>query len=93
MPSSVSRTWSKWAQSSLPSRAIRTQIASAIDIIVQVSRMRDGGRRVLQVSEVMGLEGETVTMNDVFSFEYGGEDATGRIRGRWTCDATRPSFF
>jgi pilus assembly protein CpaF len=80
-------------QSSLPSRAIRTQIASAVDIIVQVARMRDGGRRVLQVSEVCGLEGEVVTMNEVFAFEYQGEDATGRIRGRWATPAIRPGFF
>ncbi|PZW48412.1 pilus assembly protein CpaF [Humitalea rosea] len=80
-------------QSSLPSRAIRTQIASAVDIIVQVARMRDGGRRVLQVSEVCGLEGEVVTMNEVFTFEYQGEDATGRIRGRWVTGGIRPGFY
>ena len=80
-------------QSNLPSRAIRTQIASAVDVIVQVARMRDGGRRVLQVSEVCGLEGEVVTMNDIFAFEYGGEDPNGRIRGRWVTPALRPGFF
>ncbi|MGK7869783.1 CpaF family protein [Falsiroseomonas sp. E2-1-a20] len=80
-------------QSSLPSRAIRTQIASAVDIIVQVARMRDGGRRVLQVSEVVGLEGEVVTMNDIFAFEFQGDDATGRIRGRWATPAIRPGFY
>ncbi|MGG5887110.1 CpaF family protein [Falsiroseomonas sp. HC035] len=80
-------------QSSLPSRAIRTQIASAVDIIVQVARMRDGGRRVLQVSEVVGLEGEVVTMNDIFAFEFQGDDATGRIRGRWVTPAIRPGFY
>jgi pilus assembly protein CpaF len=80
-------------QSSLPSRAIRTQIASAVDIIVQVARMRDGGRRVLQVSEVVGLEGEVVTMNDIFAFEFQGDDASGRIRGRWVTPAIRPGFY
>ena len=80
-------------QSSLPSRAIRTQIAGAVDIIVQVARMRDGGRRVLQVSEVCGLEGDVVTMNEVFTFEYQGEDPTGRIRGRWVTPGIRPGFF
>ena len=79
-------------QNNLPSRAIRTQIASAVDIIVQVARMRDGGRRVLQVSEVCGLEGDVVTMNEVFTFEYEGEDAGGRIRGHWTTPAIRPGF-
>jgi len=80
-------------QTSLPSRAIRTQIASAVDLIVQVARMRDGGRRVQQVSEVCGLEGEVITMNDVFVFEYLGDDAEGRIRGRWTTPAIRPGFW
>ena len=79
-------------QSTLPSRAIRTQIASAVDIIVQVARMRDGGRRILQVAEVCGLEGEVITMNDVFAFEYLGDDASGRIQGRWKSPAIRPGF-
>jgi pilus assembly protein CpaF len=80
-------------QSSLPSRAIRMQIAGAVDIIVQVARMRDGGRRVLQVSEIVGLEGDVVTMNEVFQFEYDGEDQTGRLRGRWTTPGIRPGFY
>ncbi len=77
---------------SLPIRAIRTQIASAIDIIVQVERMRDGGRRVSQVSEVVGLEGDVITMNDVFTFEFTHEDASGRIQGSWTTPGVRPGF-
>ncbi len=80
-------------QTSLPSRAIRTQIASAVDIIVQVQRMRDGGRRVSQVSEVCGLEGEVITMNEVFTFEYLGDTSEGRITGRWTSPAARPGFL
>jgi len=80
-------------QTSLPSRAIRTQIASAVDLIVQVERMRDGGRRVSQISEVCGLEGEVITMNEVFTFEYQGEDASGRIRGHWVTPAIRPGFM
>ena len=80
-------------QTSLPSRAIRTQIAGAVDLIVQVARMRDGGRRVQQISEVCGLEGDVITMNDVFIFEYLGEDPSGRIRGRWVTPAIRPGFY
>ena len=80
-------------QGSLPSRAIRTQIASAVDLVIQVERMRDGGRRVSQLSEVVGLEGEVITMNEVFTFEYQGEDSQGRIRGRWTTPAIRPGFL
>ena len=57
---------------SLPPRAVRIQIASAVDLIVQIQRMRDGGRRITHVSEIVGMEGEVVTMNDVFLFEYAG---------------------
>ncbi len=77
----------------LPVRAIRTQIASAVDIIVQIERMRDGVRRVAQVSEVCGLEGDVITMNDVFAFEFEGEGADGRLQGRWVGAANRPSFI
>jgi pilus assembly protein CpaF len=76
----------------LPHSAIRTQIASAIDLIIQIERMRDGQRRVTAVSEVCGLEGDVITMNDVFTFEYGGEDLRGRIIGRYACPRLRPGF-
>jgi pilus assembly protein CpaF len=78
---------------SLPTRAIRTQIASAVDVIVQVERMRDGGRRVSQISEVCGLEGDVITMNDIFTFDFTHEDAYGRIQGSWTSPGVRPSFY
>ena len=64
----------------------------AVDLIVQIQRMRDGGRRITYVSEIVGMEGEVVTMNDVFLFEYGGDDAAGRIHGRWVASGIRPSF-
>ncbi|MFC0408559.1 CpaF family protein [Roseomonas elaeocarpi] len=76
----------------LPVRAIRTQIAGAVDLIIQVERMRDGVRRVTQVSEVCGMDGEVITMNEVFTFEFHGEDATGRIQGDWMSPAIRPGF-
>ncbi len=79
-------------QSSLPSRAIRTQIAAAVDVIVQIERMRDGGRRVSQVSEICGLEGDVITMNDIFTFQYEGENADGRLRGSWVSPGMRPAF-
>ncbi|HYI84614.1 MAG TPA: CpaF family protein [Acetobacteraceae bacterium] len=77
---------------SLPPRAVRMQIASAVDLIVQIQRMRDGGRRITHVSEIVGMEGEVVTMNDVFLFEYAGDDSAGRIHGRWIASGIRPSF-
>ncbi|WP_114911788.1 CpaF family protein [Acidibrevibacterium fodinaquatile] len=76
----------------LPARAIRTQIVSAIDLIVQVERQRDGGRRVLQVSEVCGMEGDVVTMNDIFLLEVEGEGLDGRLRVRYRVSRARPNF-
>ncbi|HWT09897.1 MAG TPA: CpaF family protein [Roseomonas sp.] len=79
-------------QSTLPSRAIRTQIAAAVDLIVQIERMRDGARRVSQVAEICGLEGDVITMNDIFTFQYEGENADGRLRGSWVSPGMRPAF-
>ena len=66
---------------SLPVRAIRTQIVGALDLIVQVQRMRDGGRRITQVAEVCGLEEDVITMNDIARFEFEREDSQGRLHG------------
>ena len=63
----------------LPSKAIRQQIVGAIDMIVQVERQRDGGRRITQVTEVCGMEGEIITMNDIFQFEILGEGPDGKL--------------
>jgi pilus assembly protein CpaF len=80
-------------QPNLPLRAIRTQIVSAVDLILQLERMRDGVRRVTQITEVMGLEGDVITMNDVFRFEYDGETPDGTLRGRYQCSRVRPAFL
>jgi pilus assembly protein CpaF len=77
---------------SLPPRAIRTQIASAVDLIIQVERMRDGVRRVSQISEICGLEGDVITMNEVFTYSFEGEDANGQLIGHYTSPRTRPEF-
>jgi pilus assembly protein CpaF len=77
----------------LPLRAIREQIASAIDVIVQLSRLRDGTRRVTAVTEVQGMEGQTVTMQDAFVFDFSaGVDANGRFLGRPVSTGIRPRF-
>jgi len=76
----------------LPMRAIRTQIVGAIDLIVYVERMRDGVRRVTQVAEVCGMEGDVITMNDHVTFEYQSDDAQGRIVGRYKTSMIRPGF-
>ena len=76
----------------LPAAAIRTQIVSAVDLIVQVARQRDGGRRVVQVTEICGMEGEVVIMNDVFRLETTGERPDGRLTGRYVASRARPGF-
>jgi pilus assembly protein CpaF len=77
----------------LPLRAIREQIASAVDVIVQLSRLRDGTRRVTFVTEVQGMEGQTVTLQDAFVFDYAaGVDAKGRFLGKPVPTGIRPRF-
>jgi pilus assembly protein CpaF len=80
-------------QHSLPLLAIRTQITSAVDLIIQLERMRDGVRRISQVSEVLGLESGTVVMNDIFQYEYEGENTDGSLRGRFKVSRIRPGFM
>jgi pilus assembly protein CpaF len=67
----------------LPSRTIREMIVSSIDVIIQVARMRDGSRRITHVTEVVGMEGDVVTMQDLFLYEFLGEDQNGKILGRF----------
>jgi pilus assembly protein CpaF len=76
----------------LPAKAIRTQIASAIDLIVQISRMRDGMRRITRISEVVGMEGDIMTTQDLFWFEFEGEDEHGKLKGSFKCTGLRPHF-
>ncbi|HEY9294274.1 MAG TPA: CpaF family protein [Microlunatus sp.] len=77
----------------LPLRAIREQIASAVDVIVQLTRLRDGTRRVTAVTEIQGMEGQTVTLQDAFLFDYSaGVDASGRFLGRPVATGVRPRF-
>ncbi len=78
----------------LPLRAIREQIASAVDVIVQLERLRDGSRRVTAVTEVVGMEGQIVTMQDVYVFDYeAGQDHTGRFLGVPIPTGVRPKFM
>jgi pilus assembly protein CpaF len=76
----------------LPVRAIREQIASAIDLIVQLERMQDGSRRITQVSEVIGLENDVVTMSDLFAFQHQGV-RDGKVIGRLVPTGLRPRFM
>ena len=77
----------------LPVRAIREQMASAIDVIVQLSRLRDGTRRVTHITEVQGMEGDVITLQDIFLFDFAaGVDENGRYRGQLQATGVRPKF-
>ncbi len=77
----------------LPAKAVRTQIAAALDMIVQVSRMRDGVRRITNIMEVVGMEGDIVTTQELFTFKYEGDDPSGRILGTFEYGNVRPHFM
>ena len=77
----------------LPSKAVRTQIASALDMIVQVARMRDGIRRITHVMEVVGMEGDVIVTQDLFNYKFEGEDSNGRLIGQFKSSGLRPHFM
>jgi len=81
------------ANLSLPLRAIRMQIASAVNLIVHIERMRDGIRRVQSVAEIAGMEGEVITIRELFSFQYRGERLASGIQGSFESMRMRPDFI
>jgi pilus assembly protein CpaF len=77
----------------LPVRAIREQMASALDLIVHITRLRDGTRRITHVTEVQGMEGDVITLQDLFLFDFGmGVDSDGRFKGHLKSTGIRPKF-
>jgi pilus assembly protein CpaF len=74
----------------LPVRAIREQVSSAINIIVQTARLRDGSRKVTAVSEIVGMEGDTVTMQDIIRFQQHGIDEQRRVIGEYQYTGVQP---
>jgi len=78
------------ANANMGTKAIRQQISSAIDMIVQIARFSDGTRRVTGISECLGMEGDTVTMQDIFVFEKTGVLENGRVTGRFRATGIRP---
>jgi pilus assembly protein CpaF len=76
----------------LPERAMRQQIASAINVVIQVARLGDGSRKLIQISEIVGMEGEVITMQDIFIYERQGVDEDGRVVGRFKATGIRPKF-
>ena len=80
------------ANLNIPERAIRQQICAAIHAVVQVARMSDGTRKVITVSEITGMEGDVVLMQDIFAFERRGLDESGKVRGAFKASGIRPHF-
>ena len=76
----------------LSDRAMRQQVASALNLVVQVARLSDGSRRVTSISEITGMEGETITMQEIFQYERTGVDAQGQVLGRFRPTGIRPRF-
>lgn len=77
----------------LPTVAVREQIASAVNVIIQVQRLRDGSRKVTHVSEITGMEGDVVTMQDLFKLEFVGEEADGKLITELKSTGMRPKFW
>jgi pilus assembly protein CpaF len=80
------------ATANLPLRALRAQIASAINIVVQIERMRDGIRRIERICEISGMEGEVISTRDIFTFKYTGENRDGQIEGTFEPSRLRPDL-
>ena len=76
----------------LPSRAMRQQIASAITVIVQTARLTDGRRRLTSLQEITGMEGEIITMQELFTFKRTGVERDGTVRGYFCASGVRPRF-
>jgi pilus assembly protein CpaF len=76
----------------LPTKAMRHYIASAVDVLIQMTRLSDGTRKLTSLSEITGMEGDVVTLNDIFSFTQTGVDGQGRVKGRFAATGIRPKF-
>ena len=80
-------------QHTIPIKTIRSQIASAVNIVIQISRMRDGQRRIISISEVTGIENDTITMHNLFSFKQSNDTTNGTIQGNYEFSGIRPHFI
>jgi pilus assembly protein CpaF len=80
------------ANLNLPEKAARQQIASAMNVVLQISRLPDGTRKIMTIAEITGMEGPTITMQDLFTFERQGLDENAKVRGRFMPTGIRPKF-
>ena len=81
------------ANASMQLSSIRQQISSAVNIFIQAARLTDGSRRVMNITEITGMEGEIVTMQDLFVFEKRGLSPEGKVLGRFAATGIRPKFY
>jgi pilus assembly protein CpaF len=77
----------------LPVQAIREQVASAVDVIVQQSRFGDGSRRITSISEITGMEGDTIQVSEIFRYQQTGFDEDGNVSGRFEATGVVPKFY
>jgi pilus assembly protein CpaF len=76
----------------MPAKAMRQQIASAVSVVVQASRLTDGRRKLMSIQEITGMEGEVINMQEIFTFRRTGLDANGNIKGFFCATGVRPKF-
>ena len=76
----------------LPEKAMRQQTASAIQVVIQTARLSDGTRKITQINEITGMEGDVVTMQDIFTFDRQGTAEGGKVLGRYAASGIRPRF-
>ncbi len=81
------------AANNIPNDAVKRYISSAINVIIQVSRMVDGSRKVVSVQEITGMEGKIITMQEIFSFKQTGMDDNGKVKGVFEMNRVLPRFL
>jgi pilus assembly protein CpaF len=77
----------------LPLKAMRQQVASAVDVIIQANRLQGGARKITHITEIIGMEQDTIVMQDIYHYVQDGIDENGRARGRFVATGIRPSFM
>src|ERR671923_3039522 len=80
------------ANLNIPERAVRQQISAAVHAVIQIARLSDGTRKVITISEITGMENESITMQDIFVFDRTGIDENGKVRGMFRATGIRPRF-
>jgi pilus assembly protein CpaF len=76
----------------IPNEAVRRYVSSALDVVIHIARLGDGSRKVVSVQEISGMEGNVITMSEVFYFEQTGVDTEGKVRGRFRATGVVPKF-